>query len=124
MANREPTPTYTCFAIHAILPAPGWQAVYVDDGGHHSVIPIYALALVNRRIYTCRNRRLIAEPYDMPEDERREIVGMDYAPSEGFDVCDNASNYCGLLPPDWTLDEFTEAQGCGHLPPQEHADAS
>ena len=86
--------TYDCFVLHSLLPAPGWQAVY-DVNGTHEVSPIYALALATRRRYYCHTapRELVPSPY--PEDEIREIVGLDYDPSEGFTVWDEISNFCG-----------------------------
>lgn len=112
-------PTYTVFAVHSLLPASGWHAVHYDDHGRHLLIPVHLLALVNRRTYTSATRQCVPAPDNSPEEECREVVGMDYAPVEGFQICDYADNYCGLLPPDWTLEAFTEAMGCGHGVPVE-----
>lgn len=117
MAEREPT--YDCFALHSLISAPGWHAVLVDQEGRHFLIPVHVLALANRRTYSCKDRRLLPSYRCIPEDECREVVGLDYTPDCGFNVCDDAGNYCGLLPPDWTLEDFTRALGCGHLPPKE-----
>jgi len=118
MADREPT--YDCFALHSLVYAPGWHAVHWDVHGHHFLTPVHLLALATRRTYTCQARRLVDTFGAMPEDECREVVGIDYAADEGFLVCNEAANFCGLLPPTWTLDEFARDRGCQHLPPEEN----
>jgi hypothetical protein len=104
--------------MHTIMPAPGWQAVfYAIETGVHFATPVHALALVTRRTRAC----LTAELYppasgDETEEESREIVGVEYHPADGWTICDDGDNYCGLLAPAWTLVEFETMRACRHEP--------
>jgi hypothetical protein len=104
--------------MHTIMPAPGWQAVwYTPETGAHFATPIHALALVTRRTRAC----LTADLYppvsgDLTEEESREIVGVEYHPAEGWTICDDGDNYCGLLVPGSTLAAFETMRACRHEP--------
>lgn len=116
MAERR---TYKRFALKTIMPAQGWQAVYYTDGAHH-LGPVYALALAYLRTREVHTGELIAGRHIGPEDEDWEIVGLDYGPGDGWQVWDEVSNFCGLLPPDMTLEAFCEANiSCQHHPAKE-----
>jgi hypothetical protein len=82
--------------LESLIPAPGWQAVYFDDTGAHFLSPLYILALATL-------------------GDEQAVVGLDYDPVHGFDVCDE-DNFCGLRPPDWTLREYEQAKCCAHSP--------
>jgi hypothetical protein len=111
-------PTYETFVIHTIMPALGWQAVYYTcETGLHFVAPIHALALVTRRTRLCLTADLCPPASgDETEEESREIVGIDYHPADGWTICDDDDNYCGLLVPGSTLAEFETMRECRHEP--------
>ena len=83
----------TC-VLHTIMPAPGWQVVYWWPDGH-CALPLHALALVERQ-------------------GERAIVGLRYDLTYGWEPCDEAEHYCGLLPPEETLTHFYVRRGCRH----------
>lgn len=118
---HETIPTYESFSIHTIMPAGGWRAVYVTDEGVHFLEQLHALALVTRHVRACHSgEELLETPGPgSREKEFREVVGMEYSPDNGFAICDETGNFCGLLPPGRSAEEFQEASGCGHAPPQE-----
>jgi hypothetical protein len=107
----EKVPTYERFALHTIMSAVGWSAVYFDDGTH-MIAPIHALALTSRRQRNAHTTRLVKQPDPAHEEEEREIVGMEYHPTDGWNICDESENCCGLLPPGMTLGEFEEKREC------------
>ena len=110
------TKTYETFLMHAIMPAPGWQSVYVVEG-QHVLFPVYVLALVTRRLRELQSNTPIEEYAHELEEDRRMLVALDYNPSDGWTICNDDHNYCGLLPPDWTLEQFV--QHCSHVERQE-----
>jgi hypothetical protein len=108
--------TYETFVIHSIMPADGWQAIYIGDDGHWCE-PIRALALVTRRTRECHSGRVLSPPTIAKEEEFREVVGLDFHPSEGFYICDESGNFCALLPPGWTLADYEAGDNCRHVAP-------
>jgi hypothetical protein len=109
-------PTYNQWAVQTIMPAPGWRAVYYDrDTGKHWLSDLHALALAYRRTYECHTGVLIEPRISKSEDETWEIVGLEYEPKGIWGVCDDARNFCSLLPPGMTLEEFEEQCGCHHV---------
>ena len=103
MANRRHT--YETFLLHSLLPAPGWQVVYWMEE-QHVAWPVHALALVTRYLRDVYTQAQIQEYAQELEEDRRTIVGLEYNPSDGWTICDESGNYCGLLPPDWTMTDF------------------
>src|SRR5262245_57942308 len=115
MTRPSLPPTYEAYVIHQIMPAPGWQAVCHHDDGTHWRSPSHALGLSTRRVYTCRTRERVDSSNGSPDEELREVVGLDYDPGGmGFEVCDSCDNYCGLLPPEATLANFDDGSCCHH----------
>jgi hypothetical protein len=104
--------------LQSLLPSVGWQSVFFDaEAGEHLLGPVHALALGQRRTYDAHTWRLVRAPCPGPPDEFWEVFGVAYEPSEGrFAVCDESSNFCGLLPPGMTLSAFAAVSGCH--PPQ------
>jgi hypothetical protein len=82
------------------------------DQGAHLVTPLHLLGLGYRRRYAAQSGRRLREAWREPEEERWEIVGLDFDVNEGWAVCEQAANYCGLLPPGWTLKEFEALSPC------------
>lgn len=113
--SEEHHPTYTTYLLHTIMPAPGWQVVYWQQD-HHDVAPLHALALTTRHERDCRTNRIEETYWGEIAEDRRTLVGLEYNPSDGWEVVDQMLNYCGLLPPDWTLAQFEACRGCleGH----------
>ena len=114
--RRVPPPTYETFVIHSIMPADGWQAIYYGTQGHWTD-PVRALALVTRRTRECDTGRVLSAHQSITEEELREVVGLEYHPSEGFIVCNETGNFCALLPPDWTLADYEASDTCRHPAP-------
>ena len=106
-ATKPRRATYTTYLIHTIMPAPGWQGVWWIEEEHES-LPIYALALVTCQAREVSTNQVVHAYADELEEDRRLIVGMDYNPSDGWNVCEEDGNYCGLLPPGWTLADFEQ----------------
>jgi hypothetical protein len=110
---------YDTFVKHALLQAPGWQAVYyLCETGVHIVAPIHALALVTRRTRDAATDKRVP-PLVRPwrAKEVREIVGLEYHPADRcWVICDTIDNYCGLLMPTWTLADFEREAECRHAP--------
>ena len=94
--------TYTSYSVKNIMPAIGWQAVYWVDGVHE-VTPIHALALAQHIEYESHWK--VVRP-SIPEEMTWCIVGVSYSSGDGWGVCDEAANYCGLIPPGETLETF------------------
>lgn len=113
MANR--VPTYELFEIHTIMPAPGWQCVYHDEAGAHIHWALAALALVTRRTFVCQTGEECEDTL-APQECTREVVGLDYHPDDGFDVCDIVRNFCGLMEPGMTLEAYERARACDRQP--------
>jgi hypothetical protein len=111
--RRARPPTYQTFVLHSIMPAEGWQAIYYSDGGHWSV-PLSALALVTRRTRDCDSGRVLSPRTPVEEGEHREVVGLDFHPTDGFHICDETGNFCALLPPGWTLADYEADDPCHH----------
>ena len=107
-------PTYDSFILKTIMPAEGWQAVFVDNTRlrNHVVVPVHALALADRITRVKKDERVYRSPNRKPEGEDWEIVGVIYMPRHGWFVCDTQENYCGLLSPGMTLDEFQKESRC------------
>ena len=106
---------YDRIVLLSLLPATGWQAVYHGKDGTHYVTQIYALALIARRWYDAETQEVAPlGRWDGQEDEEWEIVGLDYSPTDDWNVANEDSNYCGLLPPEWTLAEFEARKRCQH----------
>ena len=112
MSTARPTvPTYAAYALHTIMPAVGWRAVY-HEGGAHMVTPIHALALAQERRRVCGTRQRVPVTWVDEADEDWSIVGLEYSPVDHWSVCDQSINYCGLLPPEMTLEAFEAARDC------------
>ena len=47
-----------------------------------------------------------------PEDEAWEIVALEYQAADGWIICDECSNFCGLVPPNLTLAAFEQGSLC------------
>lgn len=108
--------TFDAFIIHTIMPAPGWQAVYHTDAGEHWLAPLHALALVTRYTRERGTQRIIQDVAEERREEFREVVGMEYSPGDGWNICEDASNCCAMLPPDWTLAQYEDTRNCRHTP--------
>jgi hypothetical protein len=104
--------TYDSFALTTIMPAPGWHAVYWLEEGSHLVEPLAALALGRRITRECAPSYKLVPSYASSVEEDWEIVGLTYDPGDHWTVCDAIGNYCGLLPPGWTLERFAEVSLC------------
>jgi hypothetical protein len=113
-AARRSTPqvlTYDRFVVTALLPVAGWSSVWWDQGTH-LVTPVHVLGLAYRRRYDAQSGRRLREAWREPEEEQWEIVGLDFDVNEGWTVCEDAANFCALMPPTWTLQEFEAASLC------------
>ena len=91
----------------SLLPATDWQGVYWYRE-QHTTMPLHALALAQ-----------LASPGD-----DWDIVGLVYDPTNGWTMCDEDVNFCGFLPPGFTLTDFVAHSACAHLHPKERRDAS
>ena len=106
MTPKPPRPpTYETFLIHTIMPAAGWHGVWWF-ADHHEALPVHVLALVTRYTRECRSNEVVSQYANEVEEDRRDIVSMEYNPSDGWCINDDCGNYCGLLPPGWTLVDF------------------
>jgi hypothetical protein len=101
--------TFDRWVLLSLMPAPGWHAIYAAPGGGHFTTPLGALALAERRIRYCDTGERLREDPTCPDEELREVVGLAYDPGGLWEVCEEASNYCGLLPPSLTLEDFIAA---------------
>lgn len=103
--------TYPTWTLRSLMPAVGWQAAYIQDDGTHQVNAIHALALADLQEHLTLegervgHRRPSREPLVV-------VVGVEYSPTDDWTVCDEASNYCGLLPPGMSLAAFEAAHRC------------
>ena len=113
----ERRPTYETYVLHTIMPAPGWQAVYVAQDHTHFLIPLAALALVTIRTRDATTGKRLPAPDGEPEDERRDVRGMTYNPVDGFTL-EGEGNFCGLLPPGMSLADFAQYGSCRHPTPE------
>jgi len=118
--------TYERYVVTALLPATGWRAVFWDEGTH-LVTPVQLLGLGYRRRYSAQSGRRLREAWREPEEERWEIVALDYTVTDGWNVLEDHSNFCGLCPAGTTLQEFEALSPCraAHttpLTPEEHFD--
>jgi hypothetical protein len=106
MANQDGT--YEHYVLKTIMPAaPGWQAVYWDDKAQeHFVGPIYALSVAFVQTYECHTRKLLSD-----HRASTQVVGITYSPLDGFDVAEDARNFCTYLPPGQSLEEFETHPG-------------
>jgi hypothetical protein len=102
--------TDTRYVVQSLLPAAGWHAVYWYDNAH-VVWPVHCLAHVHQRTYKLRTRDRMPSAY--PDDELWDISGMVYLnPIDGWSLCIDDSNYCGLMPPGMTLETFLDGHDC------------
>ncbi len=117
MAERS---SWYSFILKTIMPSEGWQAVFVDNTQlrQHVVHQVHALALAYRIL---RWKDQIIEPPEPKEDDWK-IVGLIYMPKHGWLVCDKEDNFCGLLPPGMTLDEFQSEARCRYQHPRQWLD--
>jgi hypothetical protein len=105
--QRKRPLTYDRYVLLSLLPAPGWQSVCFDaTQGQHHLSPVHALALGVRRRYDASTGRLVHTPWLGPEAEAWDLVGLAYHPCDGWMICEEASNFCGLLTPTTTLETF------------------
>jgi len=109
-------PRYTVdsFVIHTIMPAEGWKVVWWNDTQGHWLAPIHALALVTRIVREATTLREVMEVPSARQNEFREIVGMEYSPLDGWNICEDDANFCALLAPDWTLAAYEATDNCRH----------
>ena len=110
--KRTPVPTYDRWVLTSLVPAMGWQSVFYDDDGTHQLPPVHALALGHRRRYAAHTGQVVRAAWLGPDDEAWEIVALAYDVADGWTVLDEASNFCGLLPPSMTLDAFEQGSLC------------
>jgi hypothetical protein len=54
----------------------------------------------------------VARPWLGSAEENWELVALDYHPCEGWLIAQECSNFCGLLVPGQTLQEFEELSLC------------
>ena len=114
---------YNRVVLRSLLPAVGWQAVYVAETGEHFLMPVYALGLIARRWYDVETQLLLPSGrWDGQEDEDWEIVGLDYSPVDDWGIVNEDGNCCGLLPPGWTIADFEASKRCAHLTKKQHGD--
>jgi hypothetical protein len=109
--TARPTPTYDRFELTSIMPAVGWQAVYVDQGAH-VLGEVHALCLAYRVVREAHTGQLVRQAWRGPKAEALELVAMAYHPADGWSVVEEASNFCGLCPPGMTLAEFEACSAC------------
>lgn len=105
--------TFEIWVPQSLVPALGWQAVYHAEDGSHFLAPLYMLALAQHRVKACATGDRVPLYRGMVDDEGWDIVGVGYSPADGWSVENESGNYCGLLPPDWTLADYEAARGCG-----------
>lgn len=110
-------PTYETFELHSLTAVQGWQAVFWGETNGHFTMPIYALAIATR--HTRFGAGTWRSGEEVPWSKRlgsdyREIVGLEYTISDGWHICEETGNYCGLLPPGATLEDFERDAGCRH----------
>jgi hypothetical protein len=102
--------TYCHRALRQIVMVEGWQAVYWYDDGHHAS-PICALGLGYSVEHDRQSRQPILDQYMTPEEEW-EIFGLEYSLTDNWNICQESSNFCGLLPPGSTLEAWEEHGSC------------
>jgi hypothetical protein len=108
------TLTYTQSVVQSLLPADGWHAVYCYDGVHDAT-PIHCLAYVHQRTYNAQTG--VPLPSRIPADECWDISGAVYLnPIDGWTLCIEDGNYCGLLPPGETVAAFFDDYPCASCP--------
>jgi hypothetical protein len=107
--------TYERYIVHTIMPATGWQTVYHDhDTGQHVLLPLHVLALAHLVEHDARTQAVV----QAADPEQWRIVGLQYLTGDGcWDVCEDDSEYCGLLPPGETLEQYEAWRECLGRPP-------
>ena len=104
--------TYEVRAVRQVVMAEGWQAVYWNDKEHcHWAAPLYALGLGTTNIHVCRSNAIVPGDGYTPE-EKWEMFGLEYTLGDGWNIAQEANNFCGLLPPDRTLEDWNEHGVC------------
>lgn len=88
------------YVLDNIAPAPnGWRVAFWE-GTFHRVEAIYLLGLANN-----------PTPTDPPM-----IVTFTYTPMRGWVYCEGEPDYCGLLPPGYSLAWYEAQDPNGHVP--------
>lgn len=113
---------YSTYELLQLLPVQGWQAVYLQDGAHF-LRPVYALALAEETTHvTCEGQRVGHRLSASDQRPSKMIVGVTYNPVDGWEICDETSNFCGLLVPGVSLQQFIDDHWCvGRDPSTEKA---
>lgn len=107
-------PTFDRWVLRSLTMVEGWNAAYCGDGGEHFSGAVHAMAIGIRRQYDAHTGRRRPDSYVADENEAWDIVALAYAPADGWQLCDEACNFCGLLTPGLTLTEFLADHRCYH----------
>ena|SRR5215471_14690578 len=111
--RRVPSPTYTRRSITEIMPADGWRYVCWDwDTQTHEVEKLHALGLGFGTDYTRNSHQKLPRERHRTPLEDWEIYGLRYSLDGTWDIVEMFANFCGLLPPETTLDEFESHGMC------------
>lgn len=120
--SRPRRPRLTRWVLLSLLPAQGWQAVYGTNDGTHALTPVHALALAEERVrYADDGTRVPRDP-TLPAEESRDIVGLTYELDTLWYICNDCSNFCGLIPPDVPLEVFLDEHVCAYRPATQEDD--
>lgn len=112
--------TYTHIAMRQIVMVEGWQAVYWDEGKHRAY-PLHALGLGHRNTHSNRTNAILPSSLGATPEEMWEIYGLEYSLSDGWNVAEEASNFCSLLPPGKSIEALEAESACHHMSAPLHA---
>ena len=96
-------------AVRQIVMVEGWHALYWNE--QHYIYPIQALGLGHTIEHDARTGQPLNPGHNTPEEEW-EIFGLEYSLTDHWNICQDASNFCGLAPPGTTCTEWEEHGHC------------